>query len=299
MADVRATIGIAKIIKETQPKFFKYALSLNDKKEVGQLVKPLHPMLLTSSSFGYKSSFTRLVTSICNHPEYSDRSIVFNLNQDPEIFLELETEELKTLTFSRKSDLPKSIEKLDLSELVFNKSPMLVCSPNSDNFKLSPTLMEKFQLNLDKCLKNLRFIQQNSQSIEDKVRSIYTNDSDREPSRDVDQSLYDSFISNNDRKICNEIQNLSPTQLSEFAPEFEDRRLTKLFLNFKARNYPELLNEFEQEQWFEIVQSRIQNGADGFLSIDSFERAIENLRETQPGRENLWKELEDYAQSFI
>ena len=299
MADVRATIGIARIIKDTQPKFFNYALSLNDKKEVAQLVKPLHPMLLTSSSFGYKSSFTRLVTSICNHPEYNDRSIVFNLNQDPEIFLELESEELKTLTFSKKSDLPKGIEKLDLSELVYNKSPMFVCSPNSDNFKLSPTLIEKFQLNLDKCLKNLRFIQQNSQSIEDKVRSIYTNDSDREPSRDVDQSLYDSFISNNDRKICNEIQNLSPTQLSEFAPEFEDRRLTKLFLNFKARNYPELLNEFEQEQWFEIVQSRIQNGADGFLSIDSFERAIENLRETQPGRENLWKELEDYAQSFI
>jgi len=102
MADVRATIGIARIIKDTQPKFFNYALSLNDKKEVAQLVKPLHPMLLTSSSFGYKSSFTRLVTSICNHPEYNDRSIVFNLNQDPEIFLELESEELKTLTFSKK-----------------------------------------------------------------------------------------------------------------------------------------------------------------------------------------------------
>jgi exodeoxyribonuclease-1 len=299
MADVRATIGIARIIKETQPKFFNYALSLNDKKEVAQLVKPLHPMLLTSSSFGYKSSFTRLVTSICNHPEYNDRSIVFNLNQDPEIFLELESEELKTLTFSKKSDLPKGIEKLDLSELVYNKSPMFVCSPNSDNFKLSPILIEKFELNLDKCLKNLRFIQQNSQSIEDKVRAIYRNDSDREPSRDVDQSLYDGFISNNDRQICNEIQNLSPTQLSEFVPEFEDRRLAKLFLNFKARNYPQLLNEFEQEQWFEIVQSRIQSGANGFLSIDSFERSIESLRETQPRRENLWKELEDYAQSFI
>ena len=68
------------------------------------------------------------------------------------------TEELKTLTFSKKSDLPKGIEKLDLSELVYNKSPMFVCSPNSDNFKLSPILIEKFELNLDKCLKNLRFI---------------------------------------------------------------------------------------------------------------------------------------------
>ena len=54
MADVRATIGIAKIIKETQPIFFNYALSLNEKKEVSRQVKILHPMLLTSSSFGYK-----------------------------------------------------------------------------------------------------------------------------------------------------------------------------------------------------------------------------------------------------
>ena len=299
MADVRATIGIARIIKDTQPKFFNYALSLNDKKEVAQLVKPLHPMLLTTSSFGYKSSFTRLVTSICNHPEYNDRSIVFNLNQDPEIFLELESEELKTLTFSRKSDLPRGIEKLDLSELVYNKSPMFVCSPNSDNFKLSPILIEKFELNLDKCLKNLRFIQKNSQSIEDKVRAIYRNDSDREPSRDVDQSLYDGFISNNDRQICNEIQNLSPTQLSEFVPEFEDRRLAKLFLNFKARNYPQLLNEFEQEQWFEIVQSRIQSGANGFLSLESFEKSLSNLKLKSPEKSNLWNELEAYAHTFL
>jgi len=299
LADVRATIGIAKIIKKTQPKLFDYALSLNDKKEVGKLVKPLHPMLLTSSSFGYKSSFTRLVTAICNHPEYNDRAIVFNLNQDPEIFLELETEELKTLTFSRKSDLPKGIEKIDLSELVYNKSPMFVCSPNSDNFKISPILIDKFQLNLEKCLKNLRFIQQNRQSIEDKVRAIYKNDSGREQSRDVDQSLYDGFISNHDRIICNEIQNLSPTQLVDYLPAFEDRKLVKLFLNFKARNYPHLLNEFEQEQWFEIVQSRIQSGENGFLSIDNFERSIASLRESHPEREILWKELEDYAQSFI
>ena len=299
MADVRATIGIAKIIKDMQPKFFDYALSLNDKKEVGKLVKPLHPMLLTSSSFGYKSSFTRLVTAICNHPEYNDRAIVFNLNQDPEIFLELEAEELKALTFSKKSDLPKGIEKLDLSELVYNKSPMFVCSPNSDSFKISPILIDKFQINLEKCLKNLRFIQQNKQNIEDKVHAIYNIDSDREQSRDVDQSLYDGFISNNDRAICNEIQNLSPTQLANYLPAFEDRKLVKLFLNFKARNYPQLLNEFEQEQWFEIVQARIQSGENGFLAIDSFERSLESLRKSHPERENLWKELEDYAQSFI
>ena len=299
MADVRATIGIAAIIKKSQPKFFDYALSLNDKKEVSRQVRLLHPMLLTSSPFGYKSSFTRLVTAICYHPNYSDRAIVFNLNQDPEILMELEIDELKTLTFSKKTDLPKGINKLELNELVFNKSPMFVCSPNSTSFKLSPALVEKFNLNMENCLKNLLYIQNNIKKIEEKVQSIYNDKGEREPSNDVDQSLYDGFISNNDRAICNQIQSLSEEEIKHFEPNFEDRRLTKLFLNFKARNYPQLLNEFEQEQWFEIVQSRVQNGENGFLSIDSFERSLFNLKEKSPEKQNLWRDLENYAQTFL
>jgi exodeoxyribonuclease-1 len=256
-------------------------------------------MLLTSSGFGYKTSFTRLVTAICYHPDYSDRAIVFNLNQDPEILLELDEEELKKLTFTRKADLPKGLEKLELNELVFNKSPMFVCSPNEDSFKLSPTLIEKFQIDMEGCLKNLEFIQTNRLKIQQKVQSIYKQPSERKQSSDVDQSLYDGFVSNHDRAISNEIQNLSTQDFANYSPAFEDKKLTKLFLNFKARNYPQYLNDFEQEQWFEIVQSRIQNGENGFLSIDSFERSLNHLKDISPDKKNLWKQLEDYANSFI
>ena len=299
MADVRATIGIASIIKKTQPRFFEYALSLRNKKEVEKLVKLFYPMLLTSSSFGYKSSFTRLVTAICYHPDYSDRAIVFNLNQDPEMLLELDVDELKKLTFTRKSDLPKGLDRLELNELVFNKSPMFVCSPNQDSFKLSPYLIDKFQIDMVNCLKNLSFIHQNKSKIEQKVQLVYKQASERQQSPDVDQSLYDGFVSNHDRAISNDIQNLTSSDLVGYTPQFQDKRLSKLFLNFKARNYPESLNEYEQEEWFEIVQSRIQNGVNGFLSIDSFERSLNNLKETDPNRTKLWKDLEDYANSFI
>ncbi len=299
MADVRATIGIASIIKKTQPRFFEYALSLRNKKEVEKLVKLFHPMLLTSSNFGYKSSFTRLVTAICYHPDYSDRAIVFNLSQDPEMLLELDVDELKKLTFTRKSDLPKGLDRLELNELVFNKSPMFVCSPNQDSFNLSPSLIDKFQIDMENCLKNLSFIHQNKSKIEQKVQLVYKQASERQQSPDVDQSLYDGFVSNHDRAICNEIQNLTSANLVGYTPQFQDKRLSKLFLNFKARNYPESLNEYEQEEWFEIVQSRIQNGVNGFLSIDSFERSLNNLKETDPNRTKLWKDLEDYANSFI
>ena len=139
------------------------------------------------------------------------------------------------------------------------------------------------------CLKNLSFIHQNKSKIEQKVQLVYKQASERQQSPDVDQSLYDGFVSNHDRAISNDIQNLTSSDLVGYTPEFQDKRLSKLFLNFKARNYPESLNEYEQEEWFEIVQSRIQNGENGFLSIDSFERSLNNLKETHPNKQNYGK----------
>jgi exonuclease I len=295
LADVRATIGIAKIIKDNQPQLFDYALSLRNKKEVSKKIELLTPMLHTSAFYPAKFSCTKLTTALAYHPDYADRVIVFNLEQDPSVILELEINELRTLIFTKNSDLPKNVIRFSLTELVFNKSPMFV--PNV--YKLESTVIEQLQIDMDKCLQHLAYIKNNQRLIEEKIQSIYKKDSDREPTIDVDQSLYDNFISNKDRKICDEIQHLSVDKMSYFKPNFEDRRLLKLFLNFKARNYPKLLSEDEQEEWFEIVQSRVQNGENGFLSFDSFENSLDNLKNSNPEKSKLWQDLEAYVQTFL
>jgi len=75
--------------------------------------------------------------------------------------------------------------------------------------------------------------------------------------------------------------------------------LSKLFQNFKARNYPETLTEDEQEDWFEIVQSRVQSGENGYLSIEKFEKSLNRLKEVDPNRLHLWQELEEYANRLL
>ena len=87
--------------------------------------------------------------------------------------------------------------------------------------------------------------------------------------------------------------------MSSFKPNFEDRKLSKLFLNFKARNYPETLTEDEQEDWFEIVQSRVQNGKNGYLSFEHFEKSLNKLKEINPKKSHLWQELEEYANKLL
>jgi exodeoxyribonuclease-1 len=99
--------------------------------------------------------------------------------------------------------------------------------------------------------------------------------------------------------ICNKIQNLSSEELRKFQPEFKDKKLSKLLLNFKARNFPESLTENEREEWFEIVQSRVQNGENGYLSLENFYKSLEKLKSSTPSKSNIWMQLEEYAHSFL
>ncbi|MBA5249629.1 MAG: exodeoxyribonuclease I [Gammaproteobacteria bacterium] len=295
LADVRATIAIAKIIKDTQPQLFAYAFSLREKKTVESKIKLFEPMLHTSGMYPATLSCTRLCVALAYHPEYSDRVIVFNLDQDPSLLLELNTDELKQLMFTKQAELPKGKERLQIKDLIFNKSPMFV--PNVS--KLNPKIVEQLQLNMDICLQRLALLKDNQIKLKKIAQDLYKNDDKPTPSLDVGQTLYDGFMDNADRRISDEIQKLSATQLKSFHPKFKAEKLNTLLIHFKARNYPESLTEEEQENWFDTVQGRVQQGENGYLSIDEYTQSIHAMRAAHPDKEALWQQLEEYTKSFL
>ncbi len=295
LADVRATIAIAKIIKDTQPQLFAYAFSLREKKTVESKIKLFEPMLHTSGMYPATLSCTRLCVALAYHPEYSDRAIVFNLDQDPSILLKLNTDELKKLMFTKQAELPKDVERLQIKDLIFNKSPMFV--PNVS--KLNPKIVEQLQLNMDICLQRLAFIESNQIALKNIAQNLYKNNDKLTPSLDVEQTLYDGFMDNADRRISDEIQKLSVTQLKNFHPKFKAEKLNTLLIHFKARNYPESLTKDEQENWLSTVQGRVQKGENGYLSIGEYSDSINAMRKAYPDQEDLWKKLEKYAEYFL
>ncbi|SFV80696.1 Exodeoxyribonuclease I [hydrothermal vent metagenome] len=295
LADVRATISIAKIIKESQPQLFDYAFSLREKKTVERKIQLFEPMLHTSGMYPAEKSCTRLAVALAYHPEYNDRAIVFNLDQDPGLLLELEVEELKALMFTKQSELPKGVERLQIKDLVFNKSPMFV--PNV--YKLEPKIIEQLHIDMETCLGRLSFIKDNQKAIGKIVQDLYKNDQEHIKTTDVDQTLYDGFMDNGDKRIGDQIQTLSVDALKDFHPKFKDDKLSILLMRFKARNYPEALSEDEAEDWFETVQGRVQAGENGYLAIDDYFQRINAMREQHPNNEKLWQQLEAYGESFF
>jgi len=295
LADVRATIALARIIKSTQPGLFDHAFKLREKKFVESSLSLFEPMLHTSGMYPADKSCTRLSVALAYHPQYNDRAIVFNLDQDPSVLLEMSTDELRTLAFTKQAELPLGVDRLQIKDLIFNKSPMFV--PNI--YKIDPKIAEQLQINMELCLQHLTFIKDNQIAIEKVVQDLYSNGQDFSDNNDVDQSLYGGFMDNTDKRIAQQLQTLSITELKNFHPQFKDEKLANLLIHFKARNYPESLTEDEAENWFEIVQGRVQAGENGYLSIDQYFQRINTMREQYPQKESLWQQLESYGESFF
>ncbi|MDG2395588.1 exodeoxyribonuclease I [Candidatus Thioglobus sp.] len=295
LADVRATIALARIIKSTQPGLFDHAFKLREKKFVESSLNLFEPMLHTSGMYPADKSCTRLSVALAYHPQYNDRAIVFNLDQDPSVLLEMSTDELRTLTFTKQAELPSGVNRLQIKDLVFNKSPMFV----TNIYKIDPKIAEQLQINMELCLQHLTFIKYNQVAIEKAVQDLYSNNQDFSDNNDVDQSLYGGFMDNTDKRIAQQLQTLSITELKNFHPKFKDEKLANLLIHFKARNYPECLTDDEAENWFEIVQGRVQAGENGYLSIDQYFQRINIMREQYPQKESLWQQLESYGESFF
>ncbi|MNG07151.1 Exodeoxyribonuclease I [compost metagenome] len=90
----------------------------------------------------------------------------------------------------------------------------------------------------------------------DKVQAIYTHE-DFTPSQDPEQQLYDGFIGDRDRRLCEQVRASDPAQLAQAQWPFDDERLPELLFRYRARNFPDTLSSEEQQRWRIFCQKRL------------------------------------------
>ena len=214
-----------------------------------------------------------VVVALARHPGNPNGIVTYDLSVDPDPLIELSPEILHERLFIPRSSLPADIERIALKTVHINKCPAL--APLST---LQPERAEIWGLDLEHCRKNLEKIR-HAEGLDKKIQAILSMDKrDKGTARDVDLSLYDGFVAEQDRTALNEFLRLSPAEMAGWSRPMSDPRLPELMFRFRARNYPDSLTLGEAERWRLQTRNRLSDKAlGGGRTFDELDHSIAEL----------------------
>lgn len=291
LSDVRATIALAKLIKARQPRLWEFCLRLRSKHEVLREIGVGKPFLHISGMYGVERGCIAPVWPLAPHPANKNEIIVWDLAADPSELFTLGVDAIRTRMFTRGVDLPEGVARLPIKTIHINKSPIVI-----GNLKtLSTERAAKWGLDIAQALRHAELAALNANLLAGMWPAIFERPA-REGRADVDEDLYGGFVGNEDRRTLQGLRTLTGAQLASKRPAFNDARLDELFFRYRARNFPQTLNEAEQGQWLEHCAHRLHDGAGGGLTLATFFEQIDVLGEDADERgQEVLGALVDYA----
>ena len=299
LSDVTATIAIAKLIRQKQPKLFDYLLKIRDKKEVEAIVRQEQPFIYTSGSLDADHERTTIAVTLFNHPIRSGTVFVYDLMVDPDPYLNLKADVIseKLKYRPKKDDEPR----FPIRQIQFNKCPAV--APLS-TLRLDDA--KRLKIDLEKCEENLMKLKKAEGFIVELTEAIRINQTPAQTSldvslKDVGAMLYDGFIGPFDKKKMLQLQSMNEDSIADFHPEFNDDRLNKLLLLYKAKQFPRSLSADEQDAWQQYLSQQLMDGGES-SKLSLYMKKIDELSKSKGLTKNqhyLLEELALYAQSII
>ncbi|GAB3736589.1 exodeoxyribonuclease I [Silanimonas algicola] len=269
LSDVRALIGLARKLKDAQPRFWDYVLQLRDKKTVRGLCDLVAhtPLLHVSGRFPAAQRHAALVAPIALHPLIATRVIAYDLGTDPALFHDLDDETLKARLYTPRARLAEDVQRLPLKEIHTNRCPALLPLAHVRPAELGA-------LGLDAALAGDRaaWLAAHPQFVARCV-SLYSESRDFGES-DADGDLYGGFVGDADRRLFPRIRTADPAGLPAFESQLRDPRLKALLFRYQARNWPDTLDAGQRRVWDAWRRDRFHEPApaDGTLASYLTER---------------------------
>ena len=302
LSDVRATIALARLIRDKQPRLFDFALSLHKKDRVAAELRlpasqqTARPFLHISGMFSPERGCLAVMWPLASHPVNKNELIAWDLAHDPSELARLDAAAIRQRLFTRTGDLPEGVQRLPLKTVHLNKSPMVVGNVNT----LAPAMAERWQIDLATAARHAEA----ARALPD-MSAIWAEVFQREAAGpvDVDQDLYGGFVGNEDRRRLARLRALPPEELARERPGFDDERLGELLWRYRARNFPETLTPEEHERWEEHRAAVLMEGEGGGLTFDALFERLDTLGEQADERANerdqaILGAIYDYAESI-
>lgn len=293
LSDVLATIDIAKLIKRAQPRLFQFLLQHRFKPSALDLLKVgrYEPLVHVSGRYPSVRQCTAVVLPLCAHPVNSNGVIVYDLSVDPAALLELPADEIRNRLFTPTQQLAEGIDRIPLKTVHVNKCPVL--APLS---VIRPSDIERLQLDLVVCMTHKDKIVA-AKGLNNKLTDVFSVPKIGANENDPDLMIYSGgFLGDSDKKKIAQIRARTPESLAGTRYQFSDPRLSEMLFRYRARNYPESLNVFEQKIWHEFCLRRLTSRQPEYgMSFDDYFNRIRELQNEQQADRSILEQLEIYG----
>lgn len=298
VSDVRATIALARLLRNQQEKLFKYAFDHRQKHQVSRClnVQARKPIVHISGRYSSVRHCLGIVVPIASHPVNKNGVIVYDLSVDPEPFMELSVDEIRHRMYTNKEQLiAEGVARLPVKTVHINKAPVVV--PWT---VLHEEDKQRLGIDQSQCERHHQRLFSNEERFQTFVKTIRTvvSGNHYEPHTDPDHMLYSGgFFNSNDKSCIEKVRRSSLKELNNLELSFSDARLDEMLFRYRARNWPETLTEDEQSQWQIFRRKRLlDHQGGGSLTLDQFFERIHELRsQVDETKQSILTELEDYG----
>ncbi|MES2612375.1 MAG: exodeoxyribonuclease I [Pseudomonadota bacterium] len=297
LSDVRATIALARLIRQHNTKLFDFALSLHKKDRVAAELRlpataiTAKPFLHVSGMFPVERGCLAVMWPLASHPTNKNELIAWDLAHDPTPLASMGVEEIRLRMFSRAADLPEGVTRLPIKTIHLNKSPMVVGNVNT----LTAERARHWNMDLAQAAQHAEIAR-----VLPDMSGIWPQVFARpeEPTPDVDQDLYGGFVGNGDRRQLTDMRAMGGEKLARTRLSFDDPRLKELVWRYRARNFPQTLTPEEQARWEKHRAACLFDGAGGARTVEQLFTEIDNLSETADDdrTQDILGALYDYAE---
>ncbi len=304
LSDVYATIAMARLVKEKQPKLYDYVLKNKDKRSVlAQLdIRAMKPVLHVSGMFGAARHNIGLVVPLAVHPVNRNEVICYDLSAEPQGLIELPAQQIQDVLYTKTDELPEGVQRPGLKSIHINKCPVIVPAKMAD-----PVTAKRLGIDGQGCRKHLATLREyraiDPVAFNDKIQAVYTGRKFPEQT-DPDRMLYSGgFFSDSDRRVMDRLRSSSPEELASASFPFEDARLPEMLFRYRARNFPQSLSDEESAQWEEYRFGYLTDPEMGAsICMEDYHEQIESRLggdDLSDAHRKLLEQLLEYGDSLL
>ncbi|MFM7533761.1 MAG: exodeoxyribonuclease I [Rubrivivax sp.] len=293
LSDVRATLGLARLVRERKRRLWDFCLRLRSKDAVRQELVMGRPVLHVSGRYSTERGCLAIVYPLASHPVNRNEVIVWDLAHDPQQLMALDAATIRERVFAREGTLPEGVARLPLRTIHLNRSPVVIGNLGT----LGPDRAERFGLDVATAERHAVAAARIVGEMAGVWPEVYT--TAKAPAPDVDEDLYGGFVDDTDRAVLARLVELAPEELARQRPHLRDARLEELLFRYRARNFPETLQPDERARWEAHRQARLHEGAGGCTTLAQFLERIDALSEEADERgQDILSGLVDWAEAI-